>query len=188
MASLIQWTRTRANSGRWWGTGKPCVLQSMGLWRVGHNLVTEQQKLFLLPLRLGFICTSDADFLMEFQGQGLGFRWWSVICIVGGLLSFALIIRLPWLYTTIPRACSNLFPYGGRSSLGNFCMMSFLEWIPILVLNQTHTPQQQIILLPLTLEKVSSQCDKTVRGVKKTTATTQDTKGGHPQPREILFL
>ena len=75
-----------------------------------------------------------------------------VICHLhcGGLLSFALIIRLPWLYTTIPRACSNLFPYGGRSSLGNFCMMSFLEWIPILVLNQTHTPQQQIILFPLT--------------------------------------
>ena len=29
---------------RWWGTGKPGVLQSMGLRRVGHDLATEQQQ------------------------------------------------------------------------------------------------------------------------------------------------
>ena len=40
--SLIQWTLTWANSGRWWGTGKPGVLQSMGSWSVGPGLVTEQ--------------------------------------------------------------------------------------------------------------------------------------------------
>ena len=44
MASLIQRTRTWANSGRWWGTGKPGVLQSMGSPRVGHDLATEQQE------------------------------------------------------------------------------------------------------------------------------------------------
>ena len=43
MASLTQWAWTWANSGRWWRTGKPGVLQSMGLQKVGHNLVTEQQ-------------------------------------------------------------------------------------------------------------------------------------------------
>ena len=32
-----------ADSGTEWKTGKPGVLQSMGLQRVGHNLVTEQQ-------------------------------------------------------------------------------------------------------------------------------------------------
>ena len=32
-----------ANSGRWWRTGKPAMLQSMGLQRVGHEWVTEQQ-------------------------------------------------------------------------------------------------------------------------------------------------
>ena len=42
MASLMQWTWTWANSGRWWGTGRPGVLQSMGSWRVGHDWVTEQ--------------------------------------------------------------------------------------------------------------------------------------------------
>ena len=30
MASLTQWTLVWANSGRWWKTGKPGVLQSMG--------------------------------------------------------------------------------------------------------------------------------------------------------------
>ena len=43
MASLTQWTLVWANSGRWWSTGKPGVLQSMGSQRVWHDLVTEQQ-------------------------------------------------------------------------------------------------------------------------------------------------
>ena len=33
-----------ANSGRWWRTKKPVVLQSMGSQRVGHDWVTEQQQ------------------------------------------------------------------------------------------------------------------------------------------------
>ena len=31
------------NSGRWWGTGRPGIPQSMGSQRAGHDLVTEQQ-------------------------------------------------------------------------------------------------------------------------------------------------
>ena len=42
-ASLTQWTWVWASSGRWQRTGKPGMLQSMGLQRVGHNLATEQQ-------------------------------------------------------------------------------------------------------------------------------------------------
>ena len=49
MASLIQWTWTWANSGRWWGTGKPGVLQSVGLQRVGQDLATEQQSTLIQP-------------------------------------------------------------------------------------------------------------------------------------------
>ena len=44
MASLTQWTWVRANSGRWWRTGKPGVLQPMGSQRVRHSLATEQQQ------------------------------------------------------------------------------------------------------------------------------------------------
>ena len=36
-----EWIWTRANSGRWWGTGRPSVLQSMGSQRVGPDLATE---------------------------------------------------------------------------------------------------------------------------------------------------
>ena len=36
-----QWTWIQTNSGRWWRTGKPGMLQSMGLQRIGHDWVTE---------------------------------------------------------------------------------------------------------------------------------------------------
>ena len=41
MVSLTQWTWVWENSGSWWWTGKPGVLQSMGLQRVGHDWATE---------------------------------------------------------------------------------------------------------------------------------------------------
>ena len=42
MASLTQGTWVWANSGRWWRTGKPGVLQSMDSWIVEHNWANEQ--------------------------------------------------------------------------------------------------------------------------------------------------
>ena len=44
MASPLQWTWTWANFRRWWRTGKPGVLQSMGSQRVRHDWATEQQQ------------------------------------------------------------------------------------------------------------------------------------------------
>jgi len=41
MASPTQWTRVWVNSGSWWWTGRPAVLYSTGLQRVGHDWVTE---------------------------------------------------------------------------------------------------------------------------------------------------
>ena len=41
MASLTQWTRVWVNSGSWWWTGRPGVLQFKGLQRVGHDWATE---------------------------------------------------------------------------------------------------------------------------------------------------
>ena len=38
MASPTQWTWVWASSGSWWWTGKPDVLQYMGLQRVGYDL------------------------------------------------------------------------------------------------------------------------------------------------------
>ena len=44
MASVTQWTWVWANPRRQRRTGKHAVLQSMGSQRVGHDLVTEQQR------------------------------------------------------------------------------------------------------------------------------------------------
>ena len=41
MASPTQWMWVWVNFGSWWCTGRPGVLQSMGLQRVGHDVVTE---------------------------------------------------------------------------------------------------------------------------------------------------
>ena len=41
MASLTQCTWIGVNSGSWWWTGRPGVLQFMGSLRVRHNLATE---------------------------------------------------------------------------------------------------------------------------------------------------
>ena len=43
-ASLTQWTWVWANSGRWWRTGRPGVLQSVGLQRVRQDWATEHQQ------------------------------------------------------------------------------------------------------------------------------------------------
>ena len=43
------WTRTWANSGRWWGMGRPGVLQSVGLQRVRHDSAPKQQPTTAVP-------------------------------------------------------------------------------------------------------------------------------------------
>ena len=52
MASPTQWTWVWVNSGSWWWTGRPGVMQSMGSERVGHdwsNFIS-----FHFPLRTAF--------------------------------------------------------------------------------------------------------------------------------------
>ena len=44
MASLTQWTWVWASSRRWWRTGKPGLLQSMGLQGVRHTWAAEKQQ------------------------------------------------------------------------------------------------------------------------------------------------
>ena len=55
MASLTRWTWAWLNSGNWWWTGRPGVLQFMGSQRVGHywaielNWTEENTLPFLVP-------------------------------------------------------------------------------------------------------------------------------------------
>ena len=44
MASPTQWTWVWVNSRRWWWTGKPGMLHSMGSQRVRHDWATDQQQ------------------------------------------------------------------------------------------------------------------------------------------------
>ena len=41
MASPMRWTWVWVNSGSWWWTGRPGVLQFMGSQRIGHDWTTE---------------------------------------------------------------------------------------------------------------------------------------------------
>ena len=50
MASLTQWIWIWANSGRYWRTGKPGMLQSMGLQRVRHDWVNNKNDFYVLHL------------------------------------------------------------------------------------------------------------------------------------------
>ena len=56
MASPTQWTWVWETSGSWWGTGKPGVLQSMGLQRVRHYLVIKEQQLYISNTFYSFLC------------------------------------------------------------------------------------------------------------------------------------
>ena len=55
MASLTQWTWVWVNSGSWWWTGRPGVLQSMESQRVGHDWATKLN------------WTDSSPFSLEFQ-------------------------------------------------------------------------------------------------------------------------
>ena len=48
MISPMQWTWTWANSGRWWGTGRPGVLQSM--WLQSRTLLSDWTTLTILNI------------------------------------------------------------------------------------------------------------------------------------------
>ena len=48
MTSPTRWTWIWASSGRWWRTGRPGMLQSMGLQRVRHEWMMEQKQATML--------------------------------------------------------------------------------------------------------------------------------------------
>ena len=54
IASLSWWTWVWVNSGSWWWTGRPGVLQSMGSQRVRHHWATELNWIFYSFLNLIF--------------------------------------------------------------------------------------------------------------------------------------
>ena len=57
MASAIQWTWVWASSGRWWRTGKPGVLQSMGLQRDNIERLNNNNRSFKILVSFPRSCT-----------------------------------------------------------------------------------------------------------------------------------
>ena len=62
MASLTWWTWVWANSMRWWWTGKPDMLQSMGSQRVGHDLSNWTE----LSNRTNDRCSNYYNFILRY--------------------------------------------------------------------------------------------------------------------------
>ena len=67
MASPTRWTWVWVNSGSWWWTGRPGMLQFMGLQRVGHDWATElnwTEPWFCFPFmwdQLPFFCAEQFE-------------------------------------------------------------------------------------------------------------------------------
>ena len=57
IASLTWWKWVWVNSGRWWWTGRPGVLQFMGSQRVGHDWATELKWTIFQLLKLVILST-----------------------------------------------------------------------------------------------------------------------------------
>ena len=66
MASPTQWTWVWVNFRSWWWTGKPGMLQFMGLQRVGHDWVTELNWIIngWLNFVKGFFCICWNDHMV----------------------------------------------------------------------------------------------------------------------------
>ena len=62
MVSLTQQTWVWASSGRWWRTGKPGMLQSMGSHRVEHDWATKQQEQGQTEKQESFLVEKAEDF------------------------------------------------------------------------------------------------------------------------------
>ena len=63
MVSLTHWTWVCMNSGSWWCTGRPGVLQSMGPQRVGYDWATELNWTELKDCGTGLLLLSSMDAL-----------------------------------------------------------------------------------------------------------------------------
>ena len=66
MVSPTQWKWVWVNSGSWWWTGRPGVLQFMGLQRVGHDWVTELNGTYWICARNTLACSwAKSSYMMS---------------------------------------------------------------------------------------------------------------------------
>ena len=91
MASPTQWTWVRVNYGSWWWTGRPGMLQSMGLQRIGHGWATELKNI---------------GQLLKWSSSSGG------VCVFNPLCFF---FNIKWKFLfscLVAKSCLILWPYG----------------------------------------------------------------------------
>ena len=66
MASLTQWTWVWVSSGRWWWTGRPGVLQSMGSKRLDTTERLNKQQQQMVTFRIILWSTKMLEFIFKF--------------------------------------------------------------------------------------------------------------------------
>ena len=106
MASPTQWTWVWVNSGSWWWTGRPGVLQFMGSQRVGHDWeseLTKWQFVMIHKIR-GFSKVNETQ--LDFFFLELWLYW--LINLNYNLLEFH-IIYLSLIYNHPTSCCRSLF-------------------------------------------------------------------------------
>ena len=74
MAWPTRWTWVWASSRRWWRTGKPGMLPSMGSQRAGHDWVTEQQNMQAKVMLKILQARLQQYMIWEIPGVQAGFR------------------------------------------------------------------------------------------------------------------
>jgi len=94
MISLTPWTWVLASSRSWWWTGKPGVLQTMGLQRVRHDWATELNWSFIFfhPFMSVLISQKFPQIYFSSRNSLLGFKYFCSIFIL--LRSFSLFLLL----------------------------------------------------------------------------------------------
>ena len=123
-----------AISGRRWRTGKPGVLQSMGLQGVGHNLATEQQISLIVKMQQ-FVINLFLFLLSQTLRTGSR-RGWSLAS--GSLLLTASPSWKSWLLTMV----------SFMSFFNSKCVLLSLSWEPRWIY------KKHLICLPCGLSKI----------------------------------
>ena len=90
MASPTRWTWVWVSSGSWWWTGKPGVLQSMGLQRIGHDWATELNYSPPGSSVHGSLQASILEWVSSslFRGSSWSRDWTQVSCTAGRFFTF----------------------------------------------------------------------------------------------------
>ena len=107
MASPTQGMRVWINSGSWWWTGRPGLLQYVGLQRLGHDWVTEHNWIPSPPLALFVVMLPKAHLTLHSRMSGS--RW----LITPSWLSGSLVQ-----FSSVAQSCLTLCDPMNRSTSG----------------------------------------------------------------------